>query len=69
MNNTITNGSAAAFKQVISSKERTMNLHELKIWIDGFQTALKDGQPTKEQWNLVVAQIMKSDDASTKGNK
>lgn len=45
-----------------------MNLHELKIWIDGFQSALKDSQPSKDQWLSVVEKIMQSNDASTQGN-
>jgi hypothetical protein len=44
-----------------------MTLHELKIWIDGFQAALKDQAPNKDQWATVVAKIMESADASTQG--
>ena len=43
-----------------------MNLHELKIWIDGFKSALKDQGPSKEQWQAVVEKIGKAHDASTK---
>lgn len=43
-----------------------MNLHELKIWIDGFSHALKDQAPNKEQWQSVQDKINKAQDASTK---
>ena len=46
-----------------------MNLHELKIWCDGFQAALKDSQPNKEQWMAVLEKIMASEDTSTKNQK
>ncbi len=69
MINTTTTGSPVESKPVISSEEIAMNLHELKIWIDGFQSALKDGQPSKEQWKAVIDKIQSATDASTKSSK
>ena len=43
-----------------------MNLHELKIWIDGFCHVLKDQAPNKKQWQYVRDKINKAQDASTK---
>ena len=43
-----------------------MNLHELKIWMDGFQAALqKDAAPNKEQWVIMIEKIQTAVDAST----
>ena len=44
-----------------------MTLHELKIWVDGFSSALKDQAPNKDQWKAVLDKIAAAHDASTKG--
>ena len=41
-----------------------MDLHELKIWIDGFSKALPDNL-NKQQWQTVLKMIASAEDAST----
>tara|TARA_R110000822_G_scaffold33780_2_gene96056 strand:- start:391 stop:603 length:213 start_codon:yes stop_codon:yes gene_type:complete len=42
-----------------------MDLHELKIWVDGFVGALGNTAPDKTQWELLLRHINESRDQST----